>query len=384
MITDTTQSTVDQIALSLARAHHPLLVLGWGAVVAGASSPVAALATRLPQLRVVATPKAKGVFSEFSRQYLGVVGFAGHETANQFLFERADYVVVIGSRLGELTSNNWDTRWRHLNMARVDVSEGVLRSWCPSHQTVVGDARGVLERVLRALGPQNTAKGRATESHVSTDSRVSTVSRATPANDVELDPVGVFGVINRHFPAEGHVFSGIGNSMAWGVHYLTRSVANRWHVNLSAGAMGHAIPAAIGAALTGAESLAVVGDAEFLMTGYELHTAVENSVRLTVIVLNDSGHGMVRIGSRVHCKNRTPSFDFNHPVNIVAASQAQGARALTVRTPKALREVLRERSADSGPIVIEVPISRELSPPLGARLESLTQSFGTAQNGAEQ
>jgi thiamine pyrophosphate-dependent acetolactate synthase large subunit-like protein len=146
--------------------------------------------------------------------------------------------------------------------------------------------------------------------------------------------------------------------------------------------MGHAIPAAIGAALAGAQSCAVLGDAEFLMTGYELHTAVENQLPLTVIVLNDAGHGMVRVGSRVHCQGQTPNFDFTTPVDIVAACRAQSAYAARPATVAELERELENGATRSTPTVLDVTISRDLMPPLGARLSSLSQAFGSHTSGA--
>lgn len=369
--------TIHKIAEALARAERPVLVAGYGTVVADASEEVTELLGQLPRLRVMATPKAKGVVSETHRQYLGVVGFAGHAKALEYLFESADFVLVVGTRLGELTSNNWDARWLQLNLARIDVCEHTLGSWCSSELSVRGEAKLVLTSIskrLMRLGPQASLHTSVSPNEIK-DCAAEARGAANEDEDETLSPRYVFELLNRNFPGDGHVFSGIGNTMAWGIHYLRRPLANRWHVNLASGAMGHAIPAAIGAALTGAASLAVVGDAEFLMTGYELHTAVENRLNLTVIVLNDAGHGMVRVGSRVHCQGKTPSVDFTHPVDMVAASRAQGAHATRVNRADDLGRELAAAARREGPTVIDVPISRDLTPPLGARLEALSQAF---------
>jgi acetolactate synthase I/II/III large subunit len=356
-----------ELGNALANARRPLLVLGYGAVLSRVSAEVARLTQRLPLLRIVATPKAKGVFPETHPLYLGVVGFAGHAEANRYLFETADYVVIVGSRLGELTSNNWDVRWQSVNSARIDIAD-VTASWCRSQLVIQGDARLILNTVQRGL-PRNP--GAATNHLRRLHLPVASLMGTAP-----LVPKDIMAHVNATFPADGHVFSGIGNTMAWAVHYLRRTRPDRWHVNLCAGSMGHAIPAAIGAALTGAPALAVVGDAEFLMTGYELHTAVENQLNLIVVVLNDAGHGMVRVGSIAHCNGDTPSFDFHLPVDVVAASRAQGAFAVRVRQHATFAAEFVASLARSGPTVIDVPIAADLVPPLGARLDALSHAFG--------
>ncbi len=366
-----------EIALALQAAQRPLLVLGYGAVLADAHAEIEEMVRRLPRLRVVASPKAKGAFSERHPRYLGVVGFAGHDAANEFLFESSDFLLVVGTRLGELTSNNWDPRWRRLPSARIDANEHALASWCESNIRLRSDAKLALGEVLHHLPRRVRVRSKLDVRSTALDS-----PNAEESTECALTPQTVFELLNRVFPADGHVFSGIGNTMAWGIHCLQRTVSNRWHVNLAAGAMGHAIPAAIGAALTGARALAVVGDAEFLMTGYEIHTAVENQIPLTVIVLNDAGHGMVRIGSRVHCGGKTPTCDFQTPVDIVRACRAQGAYASRPRTLPDLERGLLATRVRGGPTIFDVAISREACPPLGARLAALTQAFGSrSQNG---
>lgn len=64
------------------------------------------------------------------------------------------------------------------------------------------------------------------------------------------------------------------------------------------GTMGHAIAAVIGGKLAAPDKTVVtlVGDGAFLMTGTEVHTAVEYGIAVIWIILNNSGHGMVYNG----------------------------------------------------------------------------------------
>jgi acetolactate synthase-1/2/3 large subunit len=140
--------------------------------------------------------------------------------------------------------------------------------------------------------------------------------------------------------------------------------------------MGHAIPGAIGAALMGAPTLVLVGDAEFLMSGMELHTAVENRLPVVVLVLNDAGHGMVRIGARAHCGGIAPPTDFTCPPDLVELGRALGAHGCRVFTEAELEQSILTALCRPGPTLVDVPISRDATPPLGARLAALSQAFG--------
>lgn len=366
----------------LAEAKTPVLVLGFGAVIANAGADALALAARLPNLRVVSTPRAKGVFPEDHPQYRGVIGFAGHSEARRCLFEDADLVLIVGTRLGELTSDNWDPRWQQLRSIRIDIMSQSANWLCRSECALVGDASAVLSQLV-AGAPAKSGTRFVPPEHANEPPRYEPepVSRHATLPLTTLHPAHVMRVINERYPQPGHVFCGIGNTMAWGIHYLKRTCGNRWHVNLGSGAMGHAVPAAIGAALGGGRALAILGDAEFLMTGFELHTATELELNVVVIVLNDEGHGMVRVGAKAHCGGKAPSADFTRPVHLVRASRAMGAFALRARTLPQLVSALRAALRRRGPTVIEVPIERDLVPPLGERLRALSHSFGETAKG---
>jgi acetolactate synthase I/II/III large subunit len=372
-----TELVAKQAAELLFAARAPLVVAGYGAVLGHASAGLLRLAERLAALRVVATPRSKGVFPEAHPAYLGVVGFAGHAAATQYLFERADCVLLLGTRLGELTSDNWDPRWTKLRLIRVDIDLAVLAQWCSPLLAAQACARQFLCEVHTALDARPATLRSAPEP---------SQSSAANAPDVydpqaQLNPLRLMAALNRSFPAQGHIFCGIGNTMAWAIHALVRSEPDHWHVNLNSGAMGHAIPAAIGASFARSVVLAVVGDAEFLMTGFELHTAVERRSSVVVVVLNDAGHGMVRIGRQVHAGGIAPGVDFERPVDLVQAAKAMGARAERTVDVAQFEAALFRALHAVGPTVIDVPIRRDEQPPLGARLAALSHAFGAVKEG---
>jgi acetolactate synthase-1/2/3 large subunit len=361
---------VESLASLLRGASAPLLIAGYGAVLAGAGGALLRLANALPRLRFCATARAKGAFPERHPAYLGVLGFAGHDSVRRALFDEADWVIVIGSRLGEMTSDNWDPRWHTLNLIRIDIDVHAPRTQHGSYLYVQGDARRILEQLADSLG-----------SHERGSIELPTAASA-PLDAVGiLNPKSTMLTLNETLSDQCHVFCGIGNTMAWAIHYFTRNLPNRWHLNLSSGAMGHALPAAIGASLLGSPTLVMLGDAEFLMTGFELHTAVEGELQVIVVVLNDQGHGMVRIGSSVHCPDGGLDSEFHRPVRLVDAAVAMGASAVSVRAVSELKQELHKALQRKGPTLIEIPITKTCIPPLGARLSALSQAFGMSITG---
>ena len=145
--------------------------------------------------------------------------------------------------------------------------------------------------------------------------------------------------------------------------------------------MGHAIPGAIGGVLaTGEAAVVVVGDAAFAMSGFELHTAVEQQLPLLVVVLNDSGHGMVELGSEWQFgAGKVPSARFVERIDAAQFARSIGAfgtRATTLtELEAALSHAWHNLSHTPVPHVIDVHIDPRAVPPFGSRMRLLEQNF---------
>lgn len=174
-----------------------------------------------------------------------------------------------------------------------------------------------------------------------------------------------------------HVYVDIGNCMAWAIHHLRRDHPCRWHVNLIFGCMGHALPAAIGGCLAGAETVvAIAGDAAFAMSAFELHTAVEEQLPLIMIVLNDGGHGMVEMGSECQFgPGAVPSARFGRRIAAAEFARCVGARASIVDSQAALVSAFAEARAERGPSLLDIAIDPTEVPPFGARMNLLRRNF---------
>ncbi|MEQ8663305.1 MAG: thiamine pyrophosphate-dependent enzyme, partial [Gammaproteobacteria bacterium] len=99
------------------------------------------------------------------------------------------------------------------------------------------------------------------------------------------------------------VTSDAGNFSRWPQRYLDYRRPGRLLAPVN-GAMGHAVPSAVGAAITcrGRQVVACVGDGGMLMTGHELATAVRHGARLLVLVFDNACYGTIEM----HQERRYP------------------------------------------------------------------------------
>lgn len=191
-----------------------------------------------------------------------------------------------------------------------------------------------------------------------------------------IQPVDLVDTLNRALPPDVTVVSDIGNTMAWLLRYLHRTMPYTWHVNLIHGSMGHSIPAALGASLARRGPVfAMLGDAAFLMALAELHTASEYGIDVKVIVLNDGGHGMVEKGVAAQWPHLDPGYRFGHRVDAAGAAASLGVESCHAETALELEQAVLSMLAKPGPALVDAAIDPEAMPPIGSRTGMLAKSF---------
>jgi acetolactate synthase I/II/III large subunit len=357
-------SGLPELSSRLLSAERPVLLAGFGLVQSRASTHLLELARRVPHLLVVTTPRAKGAFPDEHPQSRGTFGFAGHGPALKAVLEDSDLLIVAGSRLGELSTCGWHRDLPRRPIVQIDIEPTEPGRVLPVEQRVIGDIRAVLQALLDHI-PTTSGEHRP----------VAVALERAPSPDgdqVPIAPARVMRELDRALPQDCPLFVDIGNSMAWAIHYLTRSRPNL-HVNLVFGCMGHAVPAAIGACLgTGKPVAALVGDAALLMTGTELAVAAQEGLPLVTICLNDSGHGFVEVGRQaLFADTPIPAMRFEPAPDLAAWASAMGVRGVVVSRPELLQAALEAALGSSGPTLLDVRIDPSLRPEVGPRLDAL-------------
>jgi acetolactate synthase-1/2/3 large subunit len=376
--TDPERASFDAAVSLLRRARRPVCLAGRGAVWSDAGQSLLGLCEALPRLTVASTPGAKGVFPENHGRSRGVFGFGGHASAKQAVTE-ADALLVVGSRLLEQSSGDFNRRLREPGVIRID-RDARRASRRPGELFIAGDAHLVLERLAAQLGTP-----RATPRNSPSPAAPSIPVYAGPfAVDRHVKPQALLGAVSR-LAANVPVTADAGNSMCWAIEWLERLRARDFQASLDWGSMGFALPAAIGISLArgGAPAIALTGDGAMAMFGGDLHTAVELEIPLVVVVLNDGGAGMVRAGCEVWFgPNAVPDPDYRHKLNLAQYARALGAHADVATDLEGFEQALRAALNRATPTLIEVHVDpSEVPAAIRARVRGLTGNAASPREG---
>jgi len=360
-------------AAALARAttairssHRPLIVAGGGVIYSEATDALRALveATGVP---VAETQAGKGCLAFDHPQSVGAIGATGTTAANS-LARDADLVVGIGTRWSDFTTASRTAfafprvRFVNCNIARPDAAKH-------SGTALVGDARASLGLLARHLdGWQVAAEYREEYGRLAGQWDAS-VERAYRLGHRPLPAQSeVIGVVNEVSGPRDVVVCAAG-SMPGDLHKLWRTRDPKgYHVEYGYSCMGYEVAGGLGAkmACPDREVYVMVGDGSYLMMAQELVTAVQEGVKLTVVLVNN--HGFASIGALSETVG-APRFGTWYrrrdeasgrldgevlPLDFVANAQSLGVTAWRAHTTEDLRAALVKAKSVAGPALVEI------------------------------
>jgi 3D-(3,5/4)-trihydroxycyclohexane-1,2-dione acylhydrolase (decyclizing) len=350
----------------LRRARRPLIVAGGGVIYSEATEALRGLVeqTGIP---VAETQAGKGSLRFDHAQAVGAIGATGTTAANT-LARSADVVVGIGTRWSDFTTAsrtafaNPDVRFINCNITRFDAAK-------QAGVAVVGDARVVLGQLKEALSGWSVDASYREESRRLAQEWDATVERAYRLGHQPLPAQSeVIGVVNDVSEPRDVVVCAAG-AMPGDLHKLWRTRdAKGYHVEYGYSCMGYEIAGGLGAKLAcpDREVYVMVGDGSYLMMAQELVTAVQEDVKLTVVLVNNHGFasigalsesvGSQRFGTSYRRRDeKTGRLDGEVlPLDFVANAESLGVKAQRVHTIDELRSALVAAKAENGPVLVEI------------------------------
>ncbi|MBK3633655.1 thiamine pyrophosphate-binding protein [Streptomyces sp. MBT97] len=268
----------------LSGAARPAIIAGGGVVRSDASGKLRQLAELL-RAPVVTTPGGKGAFPW--THPLSMQSWLEDRHTTDFL-EDADVLLVVGSGLGELSSNYHTFRPRG-RVVQIEADLGKLESNHPA-LGIHADARLALQALLETVRERqdDTAPERVRE-------LLARVSRRIASQELTLEQE-LLASIRRALPDDSPSFWDMTVLAYWAWSAFDPRTPNSMHSAQGAGGLGYGFPAALGAAAADPTRpvLAVSGDGGALYSIAELATARQYGLDVTWLIVDDGGYGILR------------------------------------------------------------------------------------------
>lgn len=351
---------MEAIEAALANAKAPIMVIGgpgWSATV---REQVTAFAERL-DLPVVAAFRYQDYMDNRHKNYAGHMGI-GIDAALGKRIREADLLLVMGARLGEMTtggytlvkSPNPDQKLIHVHPGAEELGR-VYRTEIPVLSTLAAFAARLQHISAPAQIPwkKNREQARA-------DYEAFSEPRETPGA-VKLEQI--VSHISKTVPDDAIFTNGAGNYSAF-VHRYTSYRGYRSQVANTAGAMGYGVPAAVAAKLAEPERAVISynGDGCFLMNGQEISTAVRYELPIIFIVANNRTYGTIRMHQEREYPNRVSGTDLVNP-DFAAYARSFGANGETVEKTEDFPDIFAKALEAKTPTLIELKTDAEAITP---------------------
>ena len=343
---------------ALMQARRPLIYAGGGVVAAEAAVALRVFADAFG-LPVTTTLMGLGAFDSTEPLALHMLGMHGTAYAN-YAVEDCDFVFALGARFDDRVAGVPDRFAPQAKfIAQIDIDPAEIGKVKAVDWQHVGPLAAALERLTaygRARGLQPPLAD--WHAHVAALKRTHAMDwdRASPL----IQPQAVLAAINRHTKGRAVVSTGVGQHQMWAAQYFDFRAPRQWLTSGSMGTMGFGLPAAIGAQFARPDALVldIDGDASIRMNVGELETVTTYGLPLKVVVLNNSGDGMVRQWQKLYFGRRFAASDKSlHKKDFVLAAQADGfGWARRLDDPAQLESTIADFLACDGPAFLEVVI----------------------------
>jgi acetolactate synthase-1/2/3 large subunit len=356
---------IKRAARLLARARKPVLYVGGGVISADAHVELRELA-ELTQIPVTTTLMGMGAFPSTHALSLDMLGMHGSYYANMAV-HHADVLVAVGARFDDRVTGRVDAFSPHAEIIHIDIDPSSISKNIKVDVPIVGDCRRVLRALVAAVREelQEEVPAPIAEARRQWHGQIAEWRRAHPfsyeADDEVIKPQYVIQELSNLTQGDAFMVTGVGQHQMWAAQYYKFKHPRMWCTSGGLGTMGYGLPTAMGvqAANPGRLVVNVDGDGSFAMNSQELATCFTEGLPVKTVIINNSGHGMVRQWQRIIYKERYCSIDLPGIPDWVKLAEAYGCVGLRVTRPSEVVPALEKMLSTPAPVVLDVCVDKD-------------------------
>ncbi len=353
-------SDMAELRQKLKDAKNPFAIVGGGGWSKEACADFMAFASAL-HLPVGASFRCQDYFDNDHPNYAGHVGI-GIDPNLATRIKASDLLIVVGSRLGEMTSSGYsliDIPRPKQTLVHVYPDPGELNRVYDADLAIVSSMGPFAKAAARLAQVDSSAwKDKVAEAH---EGYLSFIQPSEQPGDVNMGTIVQH--IDEKLGPDAIFCNGAGNYTVW-VHRFRKYRNYCTCLAPTSGSMGYGPPAGVAAKLVHPESPVVVfaGDGCFLMTCQELTTAVQYDLPILYIVVNNSMYGTIRMHQEREYPAREQATYLKNP-DFAAFAESCGAFGAVVERTEDFAATFDAAIASGKPALIEIRVDPEALTP---------------------
>jgi len=344
----------------------PVIIAGGGVIYSEATEVLKDLAeqTGIP---VTETFAGKGSLPYNHPSNLGAVGATGTPGANEFT-NQADLIIGIGTRYSDFTTAS-KTAFQNPDVKFININVAGFDSFKHCALPVTADARVCLEELSGLLDDYRVSNDYiqlAANANKAWDEKVNEIYKVSGV--IPVSQAEVVGAVNECAGPRDVVLCAAG-SLPGDLHKLWRTIDPKgFHLEYGYSTMGYECAAGIGAkmACPDREIFVMVGDGNYLMMNNEIVTAIQEGIKVTIVLLNNNGFGSIgalsesigskRFGTKYRYRDQKTGQLTGEtlPVNLAQNARSLGANVIEATDIDSLKQALTKAKEQSVTTVITI------------------------------
>jgi len=314
---------------------------------------------QLTKIPVVTTLLAVDAIPFNHPQRTGFIGSYGNRWAN-ISFGECDLLIVVGSRL-DIRQTGADSKFfENRDIFHIDCEEGEINNRVKGCVPIVADLKDFFKAFNHQFKTENYPVKQEWFSYIND------LKNKWP-DSKELDVKGINPNIFIHTLSKNSTkakafLADVGSHQMWTAQSLEVSNDQIFLTSAGMGAMGFALPAAIGTclALNNEPVVPVIGDGCMQLNIQELQTIVRNKLPIKIIVLNNQNLGMIRQFQDSYFEGRYQStwWGYSAP-DFEKVAIADGINAKTISTTEETEAAIKwmwNEENNNQPVLLQVMI----------------------------
>ena len=310
----------------LQQAKKPVALVGAGAKLSGATDELQQLLDLL-NVPTFATVHGLGAVRQDSKYYLGMVGMHGTRAANMALDE-TDLLLVFGARLDDRVTGEPTRFAPHAKIVHFEIDPAQIDRVRPCDLPVIGNLAETIPSFYQAVRHARLPDFTAWRAIACGP------ERAEPATTGLAHPTKSFlDELFSRLPENGTILADVGQHQMWSAQCYRASSPRGFITSGGLGAMGFALPAAIGVQLAKPDTvvLCVSGDGGFQMNIQELATVHRLRLPIKMVIIDNKYLGMVRQWQQLFYDRNYAETDLSDNPDFVEIAKAYKISASLLR-----------------------------------------------------